>query len=521
MVNITDIQDNGGDQYYVESLPGFHLTVKFYNFAGHISVKDHLDYFFWLVHSKNQIKKLTIWLNGGPGCSSMDGMFLEVGPYRPLSASEVKINLNGWQTQTNLLFLDQPSGTGFSRLSDDTSSVNTIEDATATFMVFLEHFYTKFPHMRGYDLYLAGESYAAQYIPYYAKSLIEAKEYNLKGILIGGGYFDAEYQDPALVDYVQKYLPDLVKDTGFLNKLKNKASECKTRMESVDRPSVQECETVLSYILDQSKLKYGADNCINQYYIQTKDKDCGRNWPYELKNLTSYLRQRDVLDALNLPNTTQWQECSSKVYSSLGKDFTSSISLIPFLTEHIQVYTYAGEYDLICNYMGIESTLENLQWNGAKGFQRADKMIWSVDNSDSGYSYSARNLTYFMVNGGSHMTPYDHPREAMDMLQRLIGNTPVGTLRHQTSQNNTNNILLVGLSVFFGMMGLMFIGMILYNTCRGRVRRAYKRIYPNDTLFTDEHDSKTSNQETIKLQRTNKITKATLSSSTLEAYEQP
>ena len=55
-----------------------------------------------------------IWLNGGPGCSSMDGALMEVGPYRVTEDQKLIENKGSWHEFANLLFVDQPVGTGFS-----------------------------------------------------------------------------------------------------------------------------------------------------------------------------------------------------------------------------------------------------------------------------------------------------------------------------------------------------------------------------------------------------------------------
>jgi carboxypeptidase D len=72
--------------------------------------------FYWLFESAESpgSDPIVIWLNGGPGCSSMDGLFIELGPYTMNRDSTISKNEHSWHKVANLLFIDQPVGTGFS-----------------------------------------------------------------------------------------------------------------------------------------------------------------------------------------------------------------------------------------------------------------------------------------------------------------------------------------------------------------------------------------------------------------------
>jgi carboxypeptidase C (cathepsin A) len=96
-------------------------------FAGRIPT-NHFDgkLMFWLYESfePSSINKLTIWLNGGPGCSSFGGMLLENAPvtiphyesgklHSPTSPHFIP-NEYSWTQHTHMLYVEQPAGTGFS-----------------------------------------------------------------------------------------------------------------------------------------------------------------------------------------------------------------------------------------------------------------------------------------------------------------------------------------------------------------------------------------------------------------------
>ena len=111
-----------------------------------ITPEHHGNLFFWHYQNRHIANKqrTVLWLNGGPGCSSMDGAMMEIGPYRVKSDGTLTYNNGSWAEFANLLFVDQPVGTGFSYVDTD-SYLHELDDASNQMIQFLEKFYTIFP----------------------------------------------------------------------------------------------------------------------------------------------------------------------------------------------------------------------------------------------------------------------------------------------------------------------------------------------------------------------------------------
>jgi carboxypeptidase D len=213
--------------------------------------------------------------------------------------------------------------------------------------------------------------------------------------------------------------------------LKQKLEQCKTRMSS-DPGHVDYgvCEAVLSHILAVTKKGGGDDACINMYDIRLRDSypSCGMNWPPDLEYVKPYLRKLEVAAALhvNPSRNTGWQECNGAVGSAFNvKNSKPSIEILPDIIKEVPTLLFSGAEDLICNHVGTEKLIENMSWNGAKGFNskgsEAPQRNWTVEGKTAGYWQEARNLTYVLIEDSSHMVPFDYPRRSRDMLDRFMG----------------------------------------------------------------------------------------------------
>jgi carboxypeptidase D len=86
---------------------------------------------------------------------------------------------------------------------------------------------------------------------------------------------------------------------------------------------------------------------------------------------STHLRKQrpDVLGALHAQAKSEaWVECQPRVNNQLRQTAApSSVTVLPRLLERIPVLLFAGDQDLICNYLGQESLIQSLTWNGGTG----------------------------------------------------------------------------------------------------------------------------------------------------------
>ncbi|KAI3659780.1 hypothetical protein MP638_000909 [Amoeboaphelidium occidentale] len=393
------------------------LLDDFEQFAGRleVSAQHSLEYFFWLILPKQSPKSklsedrpesLTIFINGGPGCSSLDGLFLEVGPFRFKTGRQFELNKNGWHQDTNLLFIDQPLGTGFSKFAGKNDDIEeSMEKLTEWFVTFIEKFTMIFQQFRDVDLFITGESYAGQYIPYFSRAL-HGKGYKVKGILIGSGLFDGKVQDQKLPDYVKKKMGYLLEHSSFQDTFDSYVEICK-------EPS-EECSRFRDDVKKLTTRQHKEQLCLNVFNILNYDKDCGLHWPYELKNLTEFLNDPGTISALNLPIDARWKECDLAIAAKFRRQHSPPSSTFLYeLTSLFPVYVFAGDNDFTCNYMGIEHVL---------GFgSNSTRHDWIYNSKTVGYSYRNQGFKYFLIFNASHMAPYDQGDKVYEVFREFIG----------------------------------------------------------------------------------------------------
>jgi len=162
------------------------------------TAQDH-NLFFWLIKNTSLTNPdLVLWINGGPGSSSMFGLFQENGPIlisrNGTGPDDFIVGLNkagSWSDLADVIFLDQPVGTGFSY---GNSYLERMEDGAQEFVRFLDLFLRKFPEYQkgaqNRSLLLTGESFSGTYLPQFARHVAvynenSAIQVNLKAVLIG------------------------------------------------------------------------------------------------------------------------------------------------------------------------------------------------------------------------------------------------------------------------------------------------------------------------------------------------
>jgi len=169
------------------------------------------------------------------------------------------------------------------------------------------------------------------------------------------------------------------------------------------------CNTIFSSIIAL------AGN-INYYDIRKK---CEGSLCYDFSNMEKFLNQKSVRDALEV-GELDFVSCSPTVYQAMLVDWMRNLEVgIPTLLEDgVNLLVYAGEYDLICNWLGNSRWVHAMEWSGQQKFVASPEVPFVVNGSEAGVLKSHGALTFLKVHDAGHMVPMDQPEAALEMLRR-------------------------------------------------------------------------------------------------------
>jgi carboxypeptidase D len=444
------------------------------HWAGHLPASEMNDkyFFYWLFapdatqaqsHPEPDIP-LIIWLNGGPGCSSMDGLFLENGPFKfekENGGYHLKPNEYSWhKAPAFTLYIDQPVGTG---LSFTTSNKYPSSDdlVNADFYFFLQSFFKlhadKFvTHSTvSRPFYFSGESHAGHYIPSMMhhiqtqNSLITDKKNSdnkdsivipLSGAAIGNGWTDPLNQYAAA---------DAAYGHGIIGRaqvaaLAKKEIKCQDQLRAGHYTPI-ECFDLLDDIVGQS---FGTGNNykVSMYDVRKSESShSARSFPPGHKVVEAYLGDHaldeggiqkgimtTVLQAIHATAATnagqRFAECTDPPYNALahqdGKGVVNELVKVLQHPKKPRIMFFNGIEDLICNHVGNEKLLELLPWKHRDDWIAASRYAWKAETEEtdkiSGYMKEYENLMFLKLLGSGHMVPLDIPNVALDMMRTFV-----------------------------------------------------------------------------------------------------
>eukprot|EP00929_Paragymnodinium_shiwhaense_P029484 TRINITY_DN1687_c0_g2_i1.p1 TRINITY_DN1687_c0_g2~~TRINITY_DN1687_c0_g2_i1.p1 ORF type:complete len:480 (+),score=88.81 TRINITY_DN1687_c0_g2_i1:67-1506(+) len=406
-------------------------TVK--QHSGYLTVAPGSKYFFWMFESRNEPSKdpLILWMTGGPGCSSQLAALRENGPCNIFQGGNVTRNEHSWNNKANVIYVDQPSGTGFSTGLPTTHD----EIGVATKMnTFMQEFYKALPQFKPNDFYIFGESYGGHYVPAVSHFIWQqgksasGNEFKvpLKGIGVGNGLTNPGEQ--------YKWYPDMAKDggksaggtlekgviTNFLEIAAMKAASkfCTGQIAKCNSANASSaCSTAYAACNYGELVPYQLTG-YNPYDMRIKcDKPplC-----YDFGAVEDFLNSAEVQKQLGV--SKKWGSCNMLVNAAMQGDYMKNYhTVLPeMLADGVRVVIYAGDVDYICNWLGNKKWTLALDWAGKDEFNKAADKPYMVDGQTAGRIRASKGFHFLQVYQAGHMVPMDKPAVAAQMVTDFL-----------------------------------------------------------------------------------------------------
>lgn len=437
-------------------LPGLDHEINDTIYSGYLKVSKTRYFHYVFIESKNDEPlndPIILWLNGGPGCSSLEGMFMANGPWEVANNGHSLIdNKYSWTKFANMLYLESPVWTGFSYGKPIIDSFGSDNETARDNMKAIELFFEKFPSFKSSPFYLTGFSYAGVYIPTLSVLLLNNNEINYQGFAIGNGLLDLKKMADSIIDFA--YGRGLITRNKWLL-----LRESCCRNETVDDEEFA-CDIVdgtvlgkvcrnliLSQILVEARLHginlYNVNhNCkrvtdLSDKLMEKKD-DFGWRLLYSVlkidqnqltnnlnvlytcvhsDDLEVYLGKSEVRKALNIPSkVSSWTACNKLIEASHRRQYESMRKqILATLAGGKRGLIYNGDADLVCNFLGNNWFADELELKVIKQYSP-----WFYEEKIAGFIKQFEGLQVVSLIDAGHYAIRDKPAEAFKMMKAFV-----------------------------------------------------------------------------------------------------
>lgn len=451
----------------IKSLPGAPSSLPFKQYSGYAEVNstNGRNLFYWFVESQSSPSQdpLVLWLNGGPGCSSLGGFMTEHGPFRAKKDNTLYLNDYSWNKVANVLYLESPSGVGFS-FSKTESDYRTCGDrrSATDIVAFLVQFLKAYPTLKGRPFYISGESYGGHYVPTTALAIVEhntlnagADDINLQGILAGNAWTLPGADNLGIVQTWLGYNliqaetgADVIKYCNLSHMLPIKEQKllqangvrldpilCQKSLRDVSEQNgnIDPYDIYEALCLETTGMRRSAfltklaqssaPLSAHAGHVLEKMQDVN---PCESNYAQAYLNLASVQTAIHA-RPTKWSECNMQINSDYSRaDFLASMLPVhKYLLEHnIRIMIFSGDVDAVVPTHGSRNWIAALEEAGT--IHKTKTWAPWTDSTTQVGGYVVRygpQFTFATVRGAGHMVPATQPLRALDMFSRYLKNS--------------------------------------------------------------------------------------------------
>uniref|UniRef100_A0A0D6QS40 Carboxypeptidase n=1 Tax=Araucaria cunninghamii TaxID=56994 RepID=A0A0D6QS40_ARACU len=420
----------------IKALPGQPKNVGFKQYGGHVTVDAKtgraLFYYFVEATEEADTKPLILWLNGGPGCSSLGyGAMQELGPFRVNpDGKTLHSNPFSWNHVANVLFLESPAGVGFSYSNTTSDYENSGDRITAADNYkFLLSWFERFPQYKNRNFYIAGESYAGNYIPQLATTILKysspsTSSINLKGVMIGNGVINRPTDEKGFIEYLWSHA--LMSDQTYEDILKycnhsfdaTQSSECEASYSRAGTEMGSINGYAIYYPLCSASSSTNLPSATTTTPAEAANGVAGTYDPCSGNYVRAYLNVPQVQNAMHAnftPDPVKWEKCSELDYSDQAPTVLTLYRQM--MAGGLRILVYSGDVDSV-----VPVTSTRFSLNALKLPIETPWYPWMSGKDDvGGYTIVYKTgLTFATVRGAGHEVPSYQPGRALVMAKYFL-----------------------------------------------------------------------------------------------------
>ncbi|KAF3543984.1 hypothetical protein DY000_02000673, partial [Brassica cretica] len=387
-------------------LPGFEGPLPFQLETGYIGVGDQeqVQLFYYFIKSeKNPTEDpLLIWLTGGPGCSSITGLLFENGPvtfkvdgYNGGTPTLLSTTYS-WTKVANIIFLDQPVGSGFSYATTQFLDTPSDSGEAKTIHEFIHKWLSEHKEFISNPFYVSGDSYSGKIIPAMVQEISKGNDLgfkpqiNLEGFVIGNPVTDTEFEHNQRIPFAHGMA--LISDELY----ESLERSCKGNYDNIDPHNTECLKHFDEFLKCISRINFAniliprCDQALSPKMHSPYKQHFGSEYTDLLSSL--WANDESVREALHVGSIDKWVRCSS------GKPYDSDIkSSVPYhMNNSIRGYRsliFSGDHDLMAPFISTQAWIRSLNYSVVEKWRP-----WMIHNQVAGYTQTyANKMTYATV----------------------------------------------------------------------------------------------------------------------------
>ncbi|XP_019264206.1 PREDICTED: serine carboxypeptidase-like 10 isoform X2 [Nicotiana attenuata] len=370
----------------VKYLPGFKGPLPFELETGYIGVGEadevQLYYYFVKSQSNPKVDPLILWFTGGPGCSTLNAIALQLGPMmfddREYNGSLPTLSSNpyAYTKVANVIFVDFPVGTGFSYATTVKSNhSNNLQAGDHAYQFLRKWLITEHPEYLNNPFYVGGDSYSGITLPIVTQVISDGIDAGIKP------WIDLKL----LKGIVAAHILEPNCDQSLYGSRRSLARKLPLELNIPAKPGVK----------------------------------CLGDW---LHLSEIWANDENVREALHVRKGTigAWEKCRSNLPFTMNVNNT--ISYHAYLsTKGLKSLIYSGDHDMMTPFISTQAWIKSLNYSIAD-----DWRPWIVNGQVAGYTRSFSNqMTFATLKGAGHTAPTWAPAECLAMLKRWLSNKPL------------------------------------------------------------------------------------------------